>query len=799
MDYLDWNDSLCRYFFCKTTGGLVFPCVSKNTLADVSKLDATAALSDFTAALKQGPKWTQIPRCQNILSKAHNCLYPDPKWKEREAGEKREKLNLIGHVYWSAYEGGILKYPPYFAYLCLLVLSWTERNDDEHGGNFYDPLNRILERDGDQRIDALGTRYTFNKRENTINDLWQDLQDWSLKEEGPVLDLPPPDEYANDYVYIAQYYGLLKAVDLRKIDCVLFELSKKNLIYKASTPEEITHTVLHTQETQRLFSDDGKEVLNDKNRNAALGRLLLAKYKIWDGSPCEDYIGPFRGFHKLLRVIRDGRFYSLIKLRSVLAIDRANIKDDVEYQIDTETSKVEKRLYTKWPLRSEFSTLFQIVNDNPECSLDVFIPWLGIKAHREKVGKQPLVFCKLTLVHLMGAYVEVDQVEPGRHYLLLENSGNPLPEIRQYLRPDFAANCPDGYDAYTLCVPENVIQQWPDNLLPPLAKDRAGGSPRIKIQSIFAMDKDHYLVGFPISITSTSDNYAPKIVPCDIPHQRNEGALVVTPSHAGNITISLDPSDENVAPIKTNRVISIHQCSADHLDSGKWTKYEHLNVPSYPTDKIRIIGNSFLYSTGENAYYNAGSPITITIEPEISAGDIKRNLRINGKDVKKPFTLENEQVRDGKNVQISLWSGNEIIVFKRIIFRSLPEIHITGVSVDQNRPKVLHKNISFTAIPNKEDKLEAISCSYLNNRQELRLPVKDLNWIDYLTQYGQKSLPHNTIFCVDFILGDVVLKTCWFITPRPPQPRQPTRPVGGFNNLGALLDGLYGKKKHEHP
>ena len=146
MDYLDWNDSLCRYFFCKTTGGLVFPCVSKNTLADVSKLDATAALRDFIAALKQGPKWTQIPRCQNILSKAHNCLYPDLKWKEREASEKREKLNLTDHVHWSAYEGGILKYPPYFAYLCPLVLSWTDRNDDEHGGNFYDPLNRKIGR-----------------------------------------------------------------------------------------------------------------------------------------------------------------------------------------------------------------------------------------------------------------------------------------------------------------------------------------------------------------------------------------------------------------------------------------------------------------------------------------------------------------------------------------------------------------------------------------------------------------------------------------------------------------------------
>lgn len=799
MEYLAWNDTLCRHFFCKTGAVEVFPCVSKTTLSDVSGLNEEIAVSDFVAAVKKGPEWTQIPRCQNIVSKAHNCLYPDPDWKKREAGEKREKLNLTGHVHWSKFESGNLGYPPYFAYLCLLVLSWTERNDDEHGGNFYDPLNRILELNGDQRIDALGARYTYNNSAITINDLWQDLQNWSLREQGPVLDLPHPDRYANDYVYIPRYYGLLNAVDLRRIDCVLSELSERNLNFESVTPEKIALTVFNTEETKKLFSNDGRQVLSDEIRRAALGRLLLAKYKVWDGSPCEDYVGSLRGFHKLLRVVREGRFYSLIKLRSVLAMDRADIEEGVTYQVDARVPNGEKHFSAMWPLRSEFSTSFQITEENPESSREVCIQKLGLKARREEKRNKPLVFSKQTLVHLLGAYVEVDQLESGRHYLLLERSGNRNPVIQQYLRPDHAANCPAGYHAYTLCVPENAINQWPDNQLPPLARDRSGGSPRIKIQSIFAIDKDNYLAGFPISITSTSDNYVPKLNPPDIPHQISEGTLEATPSHAGNITISLDPVDKKAAPIKTNRIISIHKCAADHLDSEKWTKIELSKIPIYLKDKIRIIGNSFLYSHGGIAYYNAGVPVTITIAPEMSVGDLKRHLRINGEDVKRPFTLKTEQVRDRKSVLITLCSGDEIIDLQRIIFRPKPEIHITGVSEAENHPKVLHRKLSFSANPNKEDQLESLSCSYLNKRQELTLPTKDLNWIDYLTQYGQINLPHNNKFCVDFILGEVVLKTCWFKMPRPPQPPQPTRPAGGFNNLGALLDGLYGQKKHEHP
>ena len=790
MDYLDWNDKLCRHFFCKIGAAEVFPCVSKTTLSDVSGLNEEKAVSEFLTSVKKGPEWTQIPRCQNIVSKMHNCLYPDPDWKKREAGEKREKLSLTGHVYWSEYEGGLLDYPPYFAYLCLLVLSWTERNDHIHGGNFYAPLNRILELNGDQRIDALGTRYTYKNNPLTINNLWQDLQDWSLREQGPVLDLPPPERCANDYVYIARYYGLLNAADLRRIDCVLSELSEKRFNFESSTPENIALTVFTTEETRKLFSNDGRQVLGDEIRRAALGRLLLAKYKVWDGSPCEDYVGPLRGFHKLLRVVKKGQFYSLIKLRSILAMDRADIEEGVPYQVDTRVHKREEHYSAMWPLRSEFSSLFQIHGENPESSQEIWIQKLGLKARREEKRSKPLVFSKQTLVHLLEAHVEVDQVEPNRHYLLLERSENLNPVIRQYLKPDHATNCPAGYNAYTLFVPEKATDQWPDNQLPPLARDRSGGSPRIRVQSIFAIDKNKYLAGFPIRITSTSDNYAPRIDPPDIPHQISQGILDVTPSHAGQISISLDHVDENIAPIKINRIISIHEWSTDHLDPENWRKFELSNMPVYPKDKIRIIGNSFLYSHKGEAYYNAGLPVTISIAPEISAGGQKRFLRINGKDFKKPFTLKTEQVRDGEKVLITLFSGNEIIDHQRIIFRSKPQIHITGVSETKNYPKVLHGKLSFSAIPNNEDQLKFLSCSYLNKKQVLTLPTKDLNWIDYLTQYGKIKLPDIDVFHLDFILGDVVLKTCWFKTVRRPQTPQPPRPAGGLNNLGAFLEGL---------
>ena len=177
MDYLDWNDQLCRHFFCKTETEFIFPCLSKGTLSEICGLEESAAADDFVKAVKTGPKWTQIPRCQSIASKAHNSLYPDPNWNEREIGDEREKLDLTGQIHWKQFDNGKLEFPPYFAYLCLLVISYTERGE-VHGGRFYEPLNQFLELSGDDQINCsdLGPNYKYASKAVSINDLWNDLE-----------------------------------------------------------------------------------------------------------------------------------------------------------------------------------------------------------------------------------------------------------------------------------------------------------------------------------------------------------------------------------------------------------------------------------------------------------------------------------------------------------------------------------------------------------------------------------------------------------------------------------------------
>ena len=137
MNYLEWNNKLGAHFFCKGASDKVFLCVTAETLREVSGLDLQAAKRSFVRAIKQGPFWADIAGCKTVPSKAHNCLHPLPSWQQYSRTDEREKRTLTGHVHWSEFPGLSFEYPPYVAYLCLLVLSLTERPDNMDGGKFY--------------------------------------------------------------------------------------------------------------------------------------------------------------------------------------------------------------------------------------------------------------------------------------------------------------------------------------------------------------------------------------------------------------------------------------------------------------------------------------------------------------------------------------------------------------------------------------------------------------------------------------------------------------------------------------
>jgi hypothetical protein len=799
MNYIEWNDALAKRYFDCVTDKQTFLCITKDTLKDISGLPTEEeALESYIKAVKAGPYWTRnvagndhLPGCKTILAKAHNCLHPNPNWKQ--CFQNNEKL-LNNHVNWRDWTEETFQYPPYLAYLLLLVLAWIERNNNDHGLKFYDPLNRILGLEGEQRIEALGEQYTYNDKIITINDLWIDLLNWSLETEGPVID--PPSPAPNDYLSIPKHYGFFNASDLRQFNNVFFELSEKNLINTRIEPAELVNKIIHTPSALKLFSSDGKKGLKDSARHPSLGRLLLSKYRAWDGCPGEDYIGTSRGCHKLLRVLKNGQIQSLIKLRSVKAMERAIIEEGAAYQIDTGHGNDVAAPQTNWPLQSEFSAIFKIEGDDPTTQLEVSIPDLRIKAIREGLDDRPFVLAKQTLVHLLGAGVEIDEVEVGKHYLVLTRVGNDNAAISQYLIPDYAVNKPAGYQAFTLRVPESVNpESWPNDYLPPLAKQREGSKPRIKVESVFAIGRDSYLTGFPITITSTSDDYSIIINPNSVPHQTYGSIIVATPSCSGELDFSLFLSGGN-EPLQANKKISIQDWCQERVESTDWVGFQvQANLPTYPRGEIILNDNFLLFSKHENFFFMTGEPLEISHSGE--NGEYKFMLKINNSlTLPKRHCLTGDYVKEGGLVDIKLFSNDDIIDNKKIKFLAKPSLQISGLSHDEKHPMLLNRGCfgSVQLSKNENPALNGgmISLQFLDRKKSISLPVLNINWLDFLTEGGRNILPPDKVFELQFFWEKVPLSSCWVKSARHLSPKL-SRPVVGSNNLGALLDGVLGK------
>ena len=323
MDYLEWNRVLGEHFFpsVKTDGSSNYLCVTGQLLADLGGFtDPDLAIRDFIDAILKGPKWTQIERCSTVLSKAHNCLNPDPKWEKRKVffGRKIEKIELVGHIHWKNFKDYSDYHPPYLAYLCLFILAFTERHDEDFALNYYNPLARLL---GTQENIPLGKRYFCDGKENTINTIWRDLEEWVSEKGITGFKLPP--EKQEDYIYIPLYFGLLKARDLRNLDSLFSLLEQNKILDPDNVPAAIQFVEMLSSlpELPKYFSNEGVQAIrdNDLTKKRALGSLLYARYLAWDGNPEEKTAGSspsyFRGV-MLLRYLTLGSLLSVVKIRS---------------------------------------------------------------------------------------------------------------------------------------------------------------------------------------------------------------------------------------------------------------------------------------------------------------------------------------------------------------------------------------------------------------------------------------------------------------------------------------------------
>lgn len=531
MNYLEWNNKLAAHFFCKSAGDKVFLCVTAETLREVSGLELQAAKKSFVRAIKQGPPWTDIAGCKTVPSKAHNCLHPQPNWQLYSRTDEREKRTLTGHVHWSEFRDSSFEYPPYVAYLCLLVLSWTERPDNMDGGKFYEPLNELLGLSGDDQIRSghFGERYTVGENKYSINSLWIDLQAWSRDFGRGVCYLPDPEKFKDSYEEIPKFFGLMKARELRKLDVLFFELEERGILDPGVVPRPtgFVDRVLEYERVGSLGSVFLKETIaklrgEGGTQDAAAqrevyGRLLQAKYLVFDGLVDEATQGKAgtlqRASARILRLLSsDGRMRYACCLRSESAWEKLPLDESRSYDFinragDTISS-------AKWIPQTPWFEPMDIPEEVAENSTCLICERIGLKA---LISPKRFVVMRNSGVFALADYkVEVDCVERGRTYLLLQR-GEQQPELPGITCRLLNRAKPAGMSCWEFSVPMNAsAENWPAEL-PALIEEK---SRQVRLNvSGFRLDKgkDTFPSGLPVWLSPDRDGVEVTVVSSNIP------------------------------------------------------------------------------------------------------------------------------------------------------------------------------------------------------------------------------------------------------------------------------------------
>jgi hypothetical protein len=652
MDYLEWNRLIGEHFFPSNESDRTsnYLCVTGQLLAELGGFpDSNSAIQDFVESIRKGPPWTQIDRCSTILSKAHNCLNPDPKWEKRKTffGKKTEKINLTGNIHWKEFRGYADYHPPYLAYLCLFILAYTERHDEDFALNYNKPLTRLL---GTDEHLPLYKRYVCNGSENTINTIWQDLEEW-VREKG-ITGFRLPPEKNEDYIYIPLYFGLLKARDLRALDGLFTVLEKKGLLDPANVPsaERLVQNLHKLSDISKYLSREGVQAVNDNDvtKRRALGSLLYAKYLEWDGPSEETETGSVPCYFRavmLLRYLSTGTLQSVVKIRSQSLLEKLPIEAGREYALKNEKTKI------IWP--GGTSLWFEPINLMPSD------PFSGITVECEELPIKPKMMSLEYLVmenyelpfHLQGqnGYIEVEGrkgLEPGRRYLLLTASRE-KPQIENLdIRQNHGMLVPDGTTAWWINVPLMPDREtWPD-VLPPLAELPRPIKPIIKLESFVRVEprSSMFLSGYPLKISSSQSNYEPFIKSQNgdrsIELEPIDGEWVLTTKCPSEVVVSLRcTSDMKEVEGSSKKVLFIDSETTKieevlpRLATAKY--FEHTpQIPPYPSATVSLEGGIHM-GMRDNKYpvYLVNDRPSVTIKSPLNSGVrlfIDGNERANG-------------------------------------------------------------------------------------------------------------------------------------------------------------------------
>jgi hypothetical protein len=721
MDYTHWNLAIANHFFGPSTSGKrVFFCVTSDTLAEISKLDPDEAVADFIKAVIKGPEWTQIGGCSRIGSKALNCLYPDPQWRNR-LNQSREKKDLTNHQHWQQFNENTNGKPPYLAYLACFVLAWTERDDNFGGNDYYGPLNKLMGLYGENMMRSADFARTYNRGEHQIStiDLWQDLEEWGYSTNTGVCDLPKSLVDGTSYVNIPKYFGLLKASDLRNLPDLfqdLVECSRLDL-GRLPTPESMVRILCDHKASNRFLTPaclsnlrSSADGVGDHVLMEAYGRLICARFRDFDGFAGDE--GGKKAIHAnrrchsmLLRALSpEGKLRVVCRFRRDDPEERLIIEGDRDYAF-TE-GQGSRTTFSRWMRGAWFSPM-DLVPVDPFAGLRSQCRELSLTA--QLVPREVVAMRSWGLpYHLQRHYVEVDEIEPGRDYFLLVR-GEKHPDLKGLKTIQINARAPQGASLWKFHVPLDAKPiGWPSPL-PPLSED-IPKNPSIRFEGFRLRPReDIFPLHFP-TFVRTSDETLEIFVknPLNATHvsllQTDRGWRLES-KKPGRMIVALRDSETKAEMSNTEKFIEfkdlheLEQYSPDtSLVSGDrpW--------PIYPSSTIRFFGGTLAPVIQENPNaYLASAPPSILVEfPEQLVG--KFRLRVNQKDVpinpRKATSLECLKAIGTYDLEC-LYDDLPTQRVK-LELTSDPDFEVKGLSADPRAPKLVKNTIDATVLATTE-------------------------------------------------------------------------------------------------
>ena len=720
MNYAEWNEKLAEHFFCKEANEQVFLCVTIDTLAEVSGMEPNAAREDFISAVLRGPEWTQIAGCQTVSSKAHNCLHPFPLWRTYQTTDMREKRTLTDHVHWKEFPDWQSEHPPYIAYLCLLVLSYTER-EDVHGGQFYPPLNRLLGLEAGAEIECgdLSSTYIFEGEGLSINALWEDLESWSFGCEKGVCYLPDQKLWKNSYEFLPRFFGLFKAADLRSLDEVFDRLTRRGLVDEGNfpSPGDFAEKVLQLNRRARLLSQDCLKDLQDKDsaKRDALEAMLLSKFRQWDGTvggQDADDIGRTCGA-RLLRFLSQRNLKAVVKLRSTTALRRLSVEAGFQYALSGLSDVV-----LEWPgNHSEWFKPFEFPASNRLHATAIECPELGLKAMMS--ARDLLVLSNQHLpFHLRGGYIEVDEIQVGVAYIVLTESDEPpqLGDLPFRLNKDRSILLPSGFSsAFRMIVPEDVDKtRWP-SCLPPLANSPRDPRPKMRLDALCRVEprREVFVAGFSLVVSSSHGDLEPFIVGV----QNNCTAA-----------ICLRPRDgewELIAPKPCFARLALREVGSQQIVAGTDRDVEFIGADDKLFDVSRLSSlfsgdSGFVpdYPHGEIQLSLEGKLIKRASGQEVYLGDNPPKVEFRATEGCQLFVDGHSFPTGGRLPvgrglrQIELRFNGAILNTVRVELIGMPNLQVHGLSQNRQSPTLLTRRVRCPVLcsdfPNLNVKYEVV-------------------------------------------------------------------------------------------